>query len=51
MIGQRAELANWKSLKYVDLQDTRVTQKGVEALKATKTYVVILANASVTGQP
>jgi hypothetical protein len=39
-----AELANWKSLKYLDLQDTAVTMKGVEMLRKAKSELVILAN-------
>lgn len=31
-----AELVNWKSLKYLDLQDTQVTHEGVEALRKAK---------------
>ena len=37
-----AELANWKSLKYVDLQETKVTEKGVEALRKAKPGITIL---------
>jgi internalin A len=37
-----AELANWKSLKYVDLQETKVTEKGVEALRRAKPGIAIL---------
>jgi len=37
-----AELANWKSLKYVDLQETKVTEKGVEALRRAKPGLTIL---------
>ncbi len=37
-----AELANWKSLKYVDLQETKVTEKGVEALRRAKPGITIL---------
>lgn len=39
-----AELANWKSLRYVDLQETRVTPQGVEALRKAKPGLVILAS-------
>jgi hypothetical protein len=28
-----AELANWKNLKYLDVQDTQVTPAGVDGLK------------------
>jgi hypothetical protein len=37
------ELVNWKSLKYLDLQDTQVTPAGVEALRKAKPALVILA--------
>jgi internalin A len=37
-----AELANWKSLKYVDLQETKVTGKGAEALRRAKPGITIL---------
>src|SRR5439155_2182862 len=35
-------LAAWKGLKYVDLQDTRVTSPGVEALRKARPGLVIL---------
>lgn len=37
-----AELRNWKSLKYLDLQDTKVTEQGVAALRKAKPGLVIL---------
>jgi internalin A len=37
-----AELANWKSLKSVDLQETKVTEKGAEALRRAKPGLTIL---------
>jgi len=37
-----AELANWRSLKYVDLQDTKVTEKGAEALRRAAPGITIL---------
>jgi internalin A len=37
-----AELANWKNLKYVDLQETKVSEKGVEALRKAKPGLTIL---------
>jgi internalin A len=37
-----AELANWKTLKYVDLQETRVTDKGIEVLRRAKPGIVVL---------
>jgi internalin A len=41
-----AELANWKSLKYLDLQETKVTEKGVEALRKAKPGITILGGVS-----
>jgi len=40
--GALAELRNWKSLKYLDLQDTKVTEQGVAALRKAKPGLVIL---------
>src|SRR5690348_17179010 len=37
-----AELLSWKSLKYLDLQDTKVTEQGVAALRKAKPGLVIL---------
>ena len=37
-----AELRSWKSLKYLDLQDTKVTEQGVAALRKAKPGLVIL---------
>ena len=37
-----AELASWKSLRYVDLQDTQVTPAGVETLRKAKPGLAIL---------
>ena len=45
-----AELANWKSLKYVDVQETRVTTKGLEDLGKAKPGLVILANPTTAGK-
>jgi Ran GTPase-activating protein (RanGAP) involved in mRNA processing and transport len=36
------ELRSWKSLKYLDLQDTKVTEQGVAALRKAKPGLVIL---------
>ena len=38
-----AELVQWKSLKYVDLQATKVTAQGVEMLQKAKPGIVILS--------
>ena len=40
------ELANWKNLKYVDVQDTQVTQAGVDALKKANPAVAVLFGGS-----
>jgi internalin A len=47
------ELVNWKSLKYLDLQDTQVTPAGVEALRKAKPALAILAltGKSAESQP
>ncbi|HUJ21296.1 MAG TPA: hypothetical protein VLX58_07230 [Bryobacteraceae bacterium] len=37
-----AELAKWKSLRYLDVQETSVTPNGVEALEKAKPGMVIL---------
>lgn len=37
-----AELAKWKSLKYLDLQETKVTEQGVAGLRKAKPGLVIL---------
>jgi Leucine-rich repeat (LRR) protein len=37
-----AELLRWKSLKYLDLQDTKATEQGVTALRKAKPGLVIL---------
>jgi len=41
-----SELAAWKALKYVDLQNTQVTRQGVAALGKMKPNLIILANPS-----
>jgi internalin A len=37
-----AELAKWKSLKYLDVQETSVTEQGVNGLEKAKPGIVIL---------
>ena len=37
-----AALAKWKSLKYVDVQETGTTQEGIEALKKARPEIQIL---------
>jgi Leucine-rich repeat (LRR) protein len=41
-----AELANWKSLKYLDLQDTPATENAVNALRKARPELRILFRAS-----
>jgi len=41
-----ADLANWKNLKYLDVQDTQVTQAGVDGLKKANPTVVILSGGN-----
>ena len=45
-----AELASWKSLKYLDLQDTRVTEKGLEALRQANPGLMILFHPPAAGK-
>jgi internalin A len=40
-----AELAKWKSLKYLDVQGTKVTPQGVAVLEKAKPGIVILSGA------
>lgn len=42
-----AELAKWKGLRYVDLQETKVTPAGVQSLGQAQPSLVILANPSL----
>jgi len=39
-------LVNWKSLKYLDLQDTQITAAGVEALRKARPDLTILYRAN-----
>ena len=41
-----AELGNWKSLQYVDLQATKATEAGAEALRKAKPGITILGPAT-----
>jgi hypothetical protein len=38
-----AELAQWKSLKFLDVQETKITPQGVVALEKAKPGIVILS--------
>ena len=38
-----AELAQWKSLKFLDVQETKVTPQGVAALEKARPGIVILS--------
>ena len=42
------ELAGWKSLKYLDLQETQVTTQGVEALRKARPDLMVLTVAAKT---
>jgi internalin A len=42
------ELAKWKNLKYLDVQDTQVTQAGIDALKKVNPGLVILTSGMLT---
>jgi len=52
-IGDEAvsELAGWKNLKYVDLQETKVTGKGVDALRKAKPGITILGGTATVLNP
>jgi len=41
-----AELAHWKSLKYVDLQGAHVTAQGIQALRTARPGLVILSTTA-----
>jgi len=41
-----AELAKWKSLRYLDVQETKVTDAGVTALRKARPDMTILSGAS-----
>src|SRR5207247_1521842 len=41
-----AELVNWPALKYVDLQDTKVSPQGVEALRKARPNLMVLAHTA-----
>lgn len=41
-----SELSNWNSLRSVDLQETKVTEKGAEALREPKPGITILGPAT-----
>jgi hypothetical protein len=44
-------LAGWNSLKYVDLQETKVTREGVEELKKQRPDLVVLRGSFTTARP
>ncbi len=46
-----AELAKWKSLKYLDVQEAPVTEKGTEALRNTKPGIKILSGGTPPAPP
>jgi len=46
-----AELAKWKGLKYVDLQETPVTEKGLAELRKARPTLKILSGGSPPPPP
>ncbi len=44
-------LAGWKSLKYLDLQETRITDKGIESLRKARPGLAVLASPAESTQP
>jgi hypothetical protein len=46
-----AELAKWKSLKYLDVQEAPVTEKGTEALRNAKPRIKILSGGTPPAPP
>ena len=46
-----AELAQWKSLKYLDLQETKVTPEGLERLRRARPELAILASPKPESRP
>jgi internalin A len=46
-----SELAKWKSLKYLDVQETPVTQKGTELLRTAKPEIKILSGGTPPPPP
>src|SRR5262245_7650951 len=46
-----AELAKWKSLKYLDVQEAPVTEKGLAVLKAAKPGIQILSGSKPPDPP
>ena len=46
-----AELANWKSLRYLDVQEAPVTEKGLELLRKAKSGIKILSGGAPPAPP
>jgi internalin A len=46
-----AELAKWKSLKYLDVQEAPVTEKGLDLLRAAKPGIKILSGGKPPAPP
>jgi hypothetical protein len=46
-----AELAKWKALKYVDVQEDPVTEKGLADLRAAKPGLKILSGGTPPAAP
>lgn len=49
--GALAELAQWKSLKYLDVQEAPVTEKGLTMLKAARPGIRILSGGTPPAPP
>ena len=46
-----AELANWKSLQYLDVQEAPVTEKGLDLLRKAKSGIKILSGGAPPAPP
>src|SRR5215831_4834636 len=46
-----AELAQWKSLKYLDVQETQATEKGLAALKSARPGIKIISGGTPPPPP
>ena len=46
-----AELAKWKSLKYLDVQETKVTEKGLAELRNARPGIKILSGGTPPPPP
>ena len=46
-----ATLAGWKSLKYLDLQESRFTDRGLEGLRKARPDLALLSSPAESTQP